>query len=38
VEANKIKLLEFIGSSKRIVYQRNYDWKYIEINLSAMQF
>lgn len=31
VEANKIKLLEFIGSSKRTfnipVYQRNYDWK-----------
>ncbi|KJS20297.1 MAG: hypothetical protein VR72_15150 [Clostridiaceae bacterium BRH_c20a] len=31
MEANKIKLLEFIGSSKRTfnipVYQRNYDWK-----------
>ena len=31
MEANKIRLLEFIGSSKRTfnipVYQRNYDWK-----------
>lgn len=31
MEANKMKLLEFIGSSKRTfnipVYQRNYDWK-----------
>lgn len=31
MEASKIKLLEFIGSSKRTfnipVYQRNYDWK-----------
>lgn len=31
MEANKIRLLEFLGSSKRTfnipVYQRNYDWK-----------
>ena len=31
MEANKIRLLEFLGSGKRTfnipVYQRNYDWK-----------
>lgn len=32
MDANKIRLLEFVGSSKRTfnipVYQRNYDWKF----------